>query len=132
MPAIVRHNSYSLDYGIIPYTVSGTLTVQTGAVRLYFGQNATIRRINAGVGTAPTGTSLIIDVNKNGTTLFSTQGNRPTIAVSTFSDTENLPDVVSVSAGDYLTVDIDQIGSTIAGENLTVTIEYTVSAKDFT
>lgn len=43
--------------------------------------------------------------------MYTTQGNRPTIA---FNDGDlkvdcTLPDVVSVSAGDILTIDIDQV-----------------------
>jgi hypothetical protein len=34
------------------------------------------------------------------------------------------PDITSVAANDYLTVDIDQIGSTIAGADATLTVEY--------
>jgi len=132
MPAIVRYNSYSTDIVSIPYTVSGTLAAEPGTVRLYIGVAAKIKGIRVGVGTAPTGASIIVDVNKNGTTIFTTQANRPTIAISTFSDTSSLSDIVDIAAGDYLTIDVDQIGSTIAGSNLVVTIDYTVNPKDFT
>lgn len=65
-----------------------------------------IYRTNAG-----TSGSTILDLNKNGTTMYTTQGNRPTIA---FNDGDKkvdctLPDVTSVSAGDILTIDIDSI-----------------------
>lgn len=62
---------------------------------------------------AGTASSTILDLNKNGTTMYSTQGNRPTIA---FNDGDKkvdctLPDITSVAAGDVLTIDIDQIES---------------------
>lgn len=72
--------------------------------------------------TAPTGSSLIFDVNKNGTTIFTTQGNRPTIASSGNSSSAAIPDVTTLTTGDYLTVDIDQIGATVPGANLTVIV----------
>jgi len=131
MTAIVRYNSYSRDFASIPYSVSGTLAVGSGTSRLFFGQDVTIRRIHASVGTAPTGASIIIDVNKNGTTIFTTQANRPTIAVSTFYDISNLPDVTSVSSTDYLTIDVDQVGSTVKGADLVVLIDYTISSKTY-
>lgn len=109
------------------YTVSGTLIVSTGVARIYFKRAVTVTNIMAWVTTQPTGAAVIIDVNKNGTTIFTTQGNRPNIAVSTNTDLTSVPDVTSFAAGDYATVDIDQIGSTIAGANLGVSIEYTES-----
>lgn len=115
-----------LNSVIIPYVVTlthvGTVVVNTGQVKWYAPRAMNILNVIISVGTAPTGASIIVDVNKNGTTIFSTQGNRPTIAASGTSDTSSVPDVTSVAAGDYLTVDIDQIGSTVAGANLVVQI----------
>lgn len=110
---------------IIVFAQDGTLTVKTGLSRFRFPFNATILNATAAVGTAPTGASVIVDVNKNGTTIFTTQGNRPTIAVSTNATTTTpTPDVTTIATGDYLTVDIDQIGSTAAGADLTVFVQY--------
>jgi hypothetical protein len=111
---------------ILPYSNTGTLTVLTGTHRIYndSGQTWTIISVRASVGTAPTGASVIIDVNKNGTTIFSTQANRPTIAVSgNTSGLVNTMSTTSVTNGEYLTIDIDQIGSTIAGGDLTLQVE---------
>ena len=109
------------------YCVGGTLVVSTGVLRLYFKRAVTITNVMASVNTAPTGAAIIIDVNKNGTTLFTGGTDRPQIAISGFVDLTAVPAVTSVAAGDYLQVDIDQVGSTIAGADLTVTIEYTES-----
>lgn len=106
------------------YTWPGDAVVDTGSIRIYFKRAATILNVYASASTAPTGASLIVDVNLNGTTIFTTQGNRPTIAISGFSDMTAAPDVTAVSAGDYITVDIDQIGSTIAGADIVVGVEY--------
>lgn len=110
---------------IVPYSKTGTLTVSTGTIRYRFPWAATLLGVTAAVNTAPTGASLICDVNKNGTTIFTTQANRPTIAAAgTATTTEPTPDVTAIVAGDYLTVDVDQIGSTVAGSDLTVMIRY--------
>lgn len=100
----------------------GTVAVGAGTTRLYnkFGRTLTIYSVWASVGTAPTGASLIVDVNKVGTTIFTTQSNRPTIAVSTFFDDTPQPDVNTWADGDYLTFDVDQVGSTAAGADLAV------------
>jgi hypothetical protein len=111
---------------VLPYSYLGTVSIGAGTFRLYNDTGAmwTITGVRASVGTAPTGASLIIDINKNGTTIFTTQANRPTIAAAanTSGNVTN-PDIAAVAAGEYLTVDIDQIGSTIAGADLTVQIE---------
>lgn len=105
-----------------PWAYSGTLVVVTGQHRLYndFGYDLYIESIRASVGTAPTGAAVIVDVNKNGTTIFTTQGNRPTIAVGTNTVVSAAPNVTLWANGDYLTVDTDQIGSTVAGADLIV------------
>lgn len=74
------------------------------------------------VGTAPTGAALICDVHKNGTTLWTTQGNRPTIAISGTSATITAPDVTSIVQGDRLLLMIDQVGSTGKGKDLSLTL----------
>lgn len=106
-----------------PYvmSVTGTLTVQTGKSRIYFEEAVTVLSVRASVNTAPAGASVIVDVNKNGTTLFTTQTARPTIAALGFTAT-GTPAVTTFAAGDYMTVDVDQIGSTTAGADLTVVI----------
>ena len=67
----------------------------------------------------------LFDVNKGGTTIFSTQGNRPTVAAGSQDGSAATPDVTAVAAGDVLTVDIDQIGSSTVGADATVVIRYT-------
>ena len=73
--------------------------------------------------TAPTGSTFLVDVNRNGTTLFSTQGNRPTVAAAAnAAGAYNPPSDRTLRAGDALSFDIDQVGSTVAGSDLTVTM----------
>ena len=106
---------------LLPFSVFGNVIVSTYSFRWYAPATMTISSVRASVGTAPTGAALIVDVNKNGTTIFTTQGNRPSIAASGFTAT-GTPDVTSLTAGDYLTVDVDQVGSTIPGANLSVQV----------
>lgn len=109
------------------FSKSGVLAVGAGTGRLPFRRACTIVSVKAIVNTPPTGASLIVDVNKNGTTIFTTQANRPTIAAGANNSSTTAPDVTSLAVDDYLTVDIDQVGSTVAGSDLTVVIEYTVN-----
>lgn len=108
------------------FSNTGTLSVAGGTHRLYndSGSSWTIQGVRASVGTAPTGASILIDVNVNGTTIFTTQANRPTIAVSTnTSGKVTNMNVTTVADGAYLTVDVDQTGSIVAGSDLSVQVE---------
>jgi|TARA_R110000824_G_scaffold61146_6_gene162908 hypothetical protein len=105
----------------------GTLTAATNqAAAVVSGlpdSGGTIEGTRITVVTAPTGATGIFDVHLNGTTIYTTQGNRPTIAISAKVSTEaaapsNAADPVvpwKVYNGDLLTVDCDQIGSSAAG-----------------
>lgn len=104
---------------------SGNIVVGSGTHRATAYEARTITTCIAYVDTAPTGSTAIFDVHKDGTTLYTTQGNRPTIAISGNASTETAPDVTAWAADSYLQADVDQIGSTIAGANATLVAIYT-------
>jgi hypothetical protein len=108
------------------FTREGEVEATAGTLRLYnhTGAALTITRVWADVNTAPTGASLIVDVHKDGTTIFTTQSNRPTITATNYED-DGTPDVTTWADGSYLTMDVDQVGSTVAGSDLTVTVVFT-------
>lgn len=110
---------------VAPFSRTDVLTVGTGVARWRFPFAATILGVTAAVNTAPVGASIILDVNRNGTTIFTTQANRPTIAAgATATAAEAVPDVTAISAGDYLTIDRDQVGSSTPGSDLMVFVRY--------
>lgn len=111
---------------LLSYAHSGDLFVRSGTHRLYndSGADWTIASVRVSVGTPPTGSGVVIDINKNGTTIFTNQANRPTIAdAADTSGKLTVMNVTTVTDGEYLTVDIDQIGSGAPGIDLTVQIE---------
>jgi hypothetical protein len=89
---------------------------------------SSISKVVITVVTAPTGANLIVDVNyhasaaASATTIFTTQGNRPEIAAAAYTDDSGTPDVTSLAAGGVIGISIDQIGSTVAGADLMVTL----------
>jgi hypothetical protein len=85
--------------------VSTTMGVES--VRLYADASGTIQDARCSVGTAPTTSPVTVDINKNGTTIFTTQGNRPSIAAGGNTDVSGVPDVTTYVAGDYFDIDID-------------------------
>jgi len=107
----------------LSFAVTGTLTTGTDkAPTIVAPCTLTIVKVKVVVKTAPTGASIIVDVNKAGTTIFTTQGNRPEIAIGETQDDSEMPDVTSLAEGDKITIDIDQIGSGVAGADLTVEV----------
>ncbi len=105
-------------------TVQGTLaaTSNVGGTRLRIKQPLLFNGIDLDVTTAPLGQEIIIDIKKNGGSIFST---RPQIAAgSTSGGAGAVFSVQSVQDGDILTIDIIQSGLTVAGEDLTIALSF--------
>ena len=85
----------------------------------------TAKDVELHVKTAPTGAALIVDINENATSLFSTL---PRIAIDeTTEDNNHIFSDTFLAAGAELTMDIDQVGSTVTGADLTVLLHCTES-----
>jgi hypothetical protein len=83
----------------------------------------TITQVRASVNTAPTGSTLIIDINENGTSILSTKLSID--ATEKTSTTAATAAVISDSAladDSEITIDIDQVGATVAGAGLKIAI----------
>ena len=74
---------------------------------------------NGFIDTPATGATAIVDVLKNGTTIYST---KPTFAIASNTATAGVLSVTSFAAGDRITFKITQKGSTEAGEGLRFTL----------
>lgn len=87
-----------------------------GGGRVYAPWTTTITSVYCSLTTAPTTDAVTLDINYDGTTIFTTQGNRPSIAATAFYDDAGAPEVTAVVAGHYLTMDIDAVdtGNTAA------------------
>lgn len=84
--------------------------------------NLTVVGVFLHVKTAPTGAALIVDINKNGVTIFSTQ---PQIndGATTGGSGAALDGTVTLQDEDSVRVDVDQVGSTTPGEDLTIVLK---------
>lgn len=105
----------------LTFTITGALATQVGAVRLYLDYDCTVLGVRASVGVSPTGADVIVDVNKNGSTMFTNQADRPRVVAGAFTGTA-VPAVATLARDDYLTVDVDQVGSVTAGTHLVVQV----------
>lgn len=110
--------------GMAVFTRKGPLAVSSGTLRIYnrFNRILTLDEVYCSVGTAPAGASVDVDVNENGNSILSSVVSIPagsnTASTASFSDD-------AWGHGNYLTVDVDQVGSTTAGSDLTVHVVFT-------
>jgi len=107
----------------VVFSHNGLLEVLVGSAAYpIVGGTFTIIEVAAMVTDVPTGSAVKVDVNKNDVTIYGTQNNRPTIAIGARIAVVGANSVTSVTDGDYLSVDIDEIGSGSPGSFLTVVI----------
>lgn len=104
------------------FSQAGTLAITDGPHRWYndTGRTLTFTAIRGAVGTAPTGADIIVDVNVNGTTIMTST--KVVIAATTNTIKQTTFSTTTIADGSYLEVDIDQVGSSVPGSNLTVSI----------
>lgn len=107
---------------VLEFHLHGELAVGPCKLRAYAPCAMTIEEVHAAIDTAPTGAAVIVDVHLNGTTIFTTQSRRPTIAISTNEATSGAVEVTAVAKNDLVTMEVDQIGSTIKGSDLVLQV----------
>lgn len=110
---------------VVPFSPSiilpGTLSVKVYETEFSSPVAFTLVNARGRVATAPTGDSIIMDVRVDGVSIFSNQGemiNIPAAGQSDVSATKNH----AVSAGDVITVEVEQVGSSVAGADATVVL----------
>ena len=110
------------------FTVTGSIsTAGLVPTRIYnvSGTDLTIHEVAISLGVAPTGQKVVIDVLKNGTSIFTSTAHRPEIAISGQYGSTTSIDHATWSSGEYLQIEVIQYGSVIAGSYLSVEIART-------
>jgi hypothetical protein len=97
--------------------IDGSLVVFNGTKRWWIHDTFTITKLQAYVTTAPTGAAVNIRVNKNAVSAA-------TLSITAGQTKANATVSIALAADDYVTVDITQVGSTIAGATLTLIMVY--------
>jgi hypothetical protein len=115
----LRVGSGSGDY---TFAVDGRLAVATNVPNAFVvTKDVEITACYIYCKTPGTADSTVVDVNKNGVTIYTTQANRPTLA---FDDADgwasSVPDILTFAAGDVITLDIDAIAT--GAEDLVVAL----------
>lgn len=127
----------NLPLGLIAFPVvytffwPGQLAVTTGTM-VWTCEHPNMKIIGCravlGAGATPAATAVLVDVNRataSGgafTTIYTTQANRPTVAVAGQRGVRTVPDVTALVQGDMVTVDIDQVGGG-AGTDRDLTVQ---------
>lgn len=104
-----------------------TTSLTTGTVKRTFRMPVacTLLKVRASVTTAPTGSTLIFDINENGTSVLSTKLSiDASEKTSKTAATQPVISDTTLSNDSEMTIDIDQIGSTIAGSGAKITLYY--------
>lgn len=101
--------------------LSGTLSVKVWEIEWVAPVGFTIVNATGRVATAPTGAALIVDIRDSGTSIFATDGDRINIAAGQQEDTTSTVNH-AVDAGDVLTFEVLQIGSGVAGADMTIVL----------
>ena len=101
-------------------TTVGTLAVKSG-IRLYPAATMTLASVFGSVSTVSVGADIQVDIKQNGVSILG--GSFITITAGT-NKSPVLANTSQILTTDYLTVDIIQVGSTVAGSDLVVTIYY--------
>ena len=99
------------------------LATGTGVVTFRMPYAFTLTEVRASVNTAPVGSTIIVDINENGTSVLSTKLSID--ASEKTSETAASSAVISDSAladDAEITIDIDQVGSSTAGKGLKVAL----------
>lgn len=101
-----------------------TTALTTGAAKVTFRMPfaMTLTEVRASVTTAPTGSTLIVDINESGSTIMSTNKLSIDASEKTSTTAATAAGITDSSLADdaEITIDIDQVGSTIAGAGLKV------------
>jgi hypothetical protein len=97
------------------------ITAGTGKVTFRMPYAFTVSAVRASVTTAPTGATIIIDINESGTTILSTKLSiDASEKTSTTAATAAVISDSSLADDAEITIDFDQVGSTIAGAGVKV------------
>jgi hypothetical protein len=105
-----------------PFSFTGPIHVATGNLRIPIAVAGTITTVMVSVGSAPAGTPIVVDVLKNGTSVYNVPTNRPSIPINGHVSSPSTPDVTALAVGDYLTVNLAQVGSAVPGSDLCIVV----------
>lgn len=107
----------------IVFCVPGILAAGTNvAPSILVDEAMTIDHVYGYVRTAGSVSATVIDVNKNGTSIFTNQGNRVWLISGDHEDQTDTPGVTSLAKNDRLDIDLDLVDSGGVAADLTIMV----------
>lgn len=111
-------------HSYLALSIPGVLAEAVGDIPITATRNTTIFGMWASCGEVPLGADAIFDVRIEGVSIFTTPANRPRVPAGTNADTTlRIPDVTVWLAGQQMTVDVIQVGSTFPGARATLMVD---------
>jgi hypothetical protein len=111
----------------ITFILQGNMTLGTSKTNsVPLTRDGIFLKARAIASVAPTDADLIFDINLDAASIWDA-GNRLTIVDAATSGVQTVFDTASFTAGQSLTIDVDQIGSTLPGTQVTVVLTVLMS-----
>lgn len=124
MVAQLRAPARETDRDVI-FSHDGVVALTIGQHRWYAHRTLRITGVLISAGTAPQGADLVADVMLDGGgSVYISPADRPTVLDGTNEGLAPQPNSPNLNEGHYLTVDIVQIGTAVAGSDVDVRILY--------
>jgi len=119
---MTRTADLALPIGFAVSNETSALLVGTSKVTFRMPHAMELTEVRANVKTAPTGADIIVDINASGSTIMTTDKLEIDAGEKTSQTAATPPVITTTSLADdeEITIDIDQIGSTIAGAGLKI------------
>ena len=121
--------SFPIELVVACSDETSNLTVGSNKVTFRAPCAFTLTGVRASVNTAPTGSALIVDLNRNGASVIQSIGAVSTLRIdagtkSSLSSSQPtlVLSLITIANDAEVTIDIDQVGSTIAGKGLKVVL----------
>ncbi len=102
--------------------LAGVLSVKVWEIEWVAPADFTLVNATGRVATAPAGSALIVDIRVGGVSIFSSNADRINVLAGSQSDTSATVDH-AVVAGDVLTFDVTQVGSSTSGSDMTIVLK---------
>lgn len=125
IPAVDGSQITNISEAIVVAASDETSNLTTGTAKTTFRMPYafTVTGVRASVTVAPTGSTLTVDINENGSSILSTKITiDATEKTSTTAATAPVISDTALADDAEITIDIDQVGSTVAGKGLKVTL----------
>ncbi len=107
------------------FFMGGLLAIATDTGGLWTAwETAQIIGVRVSVDQPSAGAPIVLDVKKNGISIYTTAANRPILAEGQTKVLAPLPDDVTLAGGDEISVDIVNVGTTYAGSDLTMQVRF--------